>query len=271
MIGAGAALSLAGFGAGSTVVASDHSGLAFAEVNTKDEYVVLKNPAESDFDLTGYAIDFEANGENEQDRPFPDGTVIGAGETLTVATGYKDVDADVDFDSDGGLIRDDGSDVIAILDPDGEEILRSDDESHWADDSNEGEEQDESGPEEYDITITVVDRDGKPLQGKITLLGTEAEILGERELDEDGQASWVVREQGRYAYNIYEVDGYEPSSDDSSFEVDGDTELTVEMTEVDESDDEEQDGSSERDDDGEQNEEESDDGPEEENAADEDC
>ncbi len=271
MIGVGAAtLGIAGLGAGSTVIASDHSGLAFAEVNAEDEYVVLKNFTEGEFDLTGYVIDFEANGENEQDRSFPDGTVIGAGETLTVATGYKDVDADVDFGSDGGLIRDDGSDVISILAPDGEEILRSDDESHWADDSDKEEEQDESGPEEYDITITVVDREGKPLQGKITLIGTEAEILGERELGEDGQASWVVSEEGRYAYNVYEVDGYEPSSDDSSFEVDEDTELTVEMTEVDETD-EEQDDSSERDDNGEQNEEESDDGTEEENAADEDC
>lgn len=86
----------------------------------------------------------------------------------------------------------------------------------------------------HDITITVVDQDENPVQGKITLFGPDAGIVGERELDENGQAMWEVFEDGEYTYNIYEVTGYEPVSDDSSFEVTEDTELTVEMQAIDE-------------------------------------
>lgn len=114
--------------------------------------------------------------------------------------------------------------------------------------STAGVAQDEEDSGGHDVTITVVDQDENPVQGKITLLGPDAGIVGERELDENGQAIWDVFEDGEYTYNIYEVTGYEPVSDDSSFEVTEDTELTVEMQAIDEKDDDDEpDDGSERD------------------------
>lgn len=99
--------------------------------------------------------------------------------------------------------------------------------------------QDGEGPDDHVITLTVVDEDGAPLQGKATVMGPDAGIRGERELDEDGQATWEVTEKGEYSYHVYEVDGYELASDDTSFVVDGDTKVTAEMRREDRQVDEE--------------------------------
>ncbi|WP_066381072.1 carboxypeptidase-like regulatory domain-containing protein [Halalkalicoccus paucihalophilus] len=92
----------------------------------------------------------------------------------------------------------------------------------------------------YVITLTAVDQDGNPLQGKATVIGSaDGDIIGERELDEDGQATWEVSQEGEYSYNVYDIPGYEEASEDTSFEVDGDTDITAEMeTEDSQADDE---------------------------------
>lgn len=93
---------------------------------------------------------------------------------------------------------------------------------------------------DYVITLTAVDQDGNPLQGKATVIGSaDGNIIGERELDEDGQATWEVNQEGEYSYNVYDVAGYEEASTDTSFEVDGDTDITAEMEKEDQQVDEE--------------------------------
>jgi hypothetical protein len=93
---------------------------------------------------------------------------------------------------------------------------------------------------DYVITLTAVDQDGNPLQGKATIIGSaDGDIIGERELDEDGQATWEVSQEGEYSYNVYDISGYEEASADTSFEVDGDTDITAEMETEDSQGDEE--------------------------------
>ncbi|WP_228546091.1 lamin tail domain-containing protein [Halegenticoccus tardaugens] len=291
MIGAGAAaLGIAGLGAGSTVIASDHSGLAFAEVNAEDEYVVIENTGDEGFDLSGYWMEFEHGQNVSQAREFPDGAVVEAGETLTVASGAEDVDdADVTFDYDRGVINNDGSDTMAILEPDEETVVVTSDES-TSDESGEGDDG-ESGDEETDdrnveeentITITVVDEEtGDPIEGAevtgVIHLPGPAEDYFEIETNSEG----VAETTSPAVYHEIEVsaDGYYDGNATADLE-EGDKSVTVELQpESDDGDDEESDetdSSDETDDTGSEgsgdgDETDEDDGTEEENAADEDC
>ncbi|ADJ14570.1 FixH family protein [Halalkalicoccus jeotgali] len=89
--------------------------------------------------------------------------------------------------------------------------------------------QNDGSSEDHVITLTVVDQDGNPLQGEVAIFeGNHGDIVDDRELDENGQATWEVSREGQYSYD-YIRSGYEMVSEDTTFEVDGGTEVTVEM------------------------------------------
>ncbi len=93
VLGVGAiAATAVGIGAGSNVLAAGDSSLPLRiDVHAKEEYVVVTNTSPATLDLGGDVIDFEYNGTNHQKKTFPDGTTIGSGDSLTVATGAKPV------------------------------------------------------------------------------------------------------------------------------------------------------------------------------------
>ncbi len=98
------------------------------------------------------------------------------------------------------------------------------------DDANDDDQGDGEGSDEHTITISVVDQDGAPVtDGAVALMGPDAGILGDQEIDENGQVQFTVREEGTYSYNVYDADGYEEVADDQSFDVNDDVDLTVEL------------------------------------------
>lgn len=129
----GAAALVSGAGVQTAIGQDDSPPLAFVEVAAEAEYVIIANVSGETFDLTGYSINFEVGQEVDQVSEFTDGTAIEAGGQLKIATGYKDVeDADVTFDYTGnGAIRNDGSDVVGIIDSEGEIVIRHNNDAHW--------------------------------------------------------------------------------------------------------------------------------------------
>lgn len=139
-IGFGTAVAAVG-AAGTTFALQqdDQSELTFGEINADAEYLVIHNEEDTDIDIDGYVMDWEhANEDYSQEDEFADEygtTVIDAEDSITVATGARDVeDADVDFEhhENDEQMRNDGSDVYAILDESGEVIARSDEDRHQA-------------------------------------------------------------------------------------------------------------------------------------------
>lgn len=127
VLGATAGLITVAAGAGD-VLADSHEMIEVVDVNAEDEYVVFENAGEEEIDLSGYVVDFENQGPDTQTRPLPEGTALGAGEQLTVATGSVSVsDADVtfDYDDEAPQINNEDPDVIALLAPDGQRVVAS--------------------------------------------------------------------------------------------------------------------------------------------------
>jgi len=124
VLGAAGAL-IAGTAGAGYVLADSHTAIEI-EVNAEEEYVVLTNSGDEEMDLSGYRVDFENQDPDPQLYPLPEGTVLGAGEQLKVATGYEDVpDADVDFELDAAQIHNTEPDVIALLTPGKETVVAS--------------------------------------------------------------------------------------------------------------------------------------------------
>ena len=134
LVGAGtAAATLLSVGASNAIAQNaTPEKLYITEVYPEAEYLVVENVGDGPVDLTNYYMNFEYNGEVDQIRQFgpnttvPDGQdlTVEAGERFVIATGAADVaDADVTFDYDGSVIRNDGSDTFAIFRPDGETVV----------------------------------------------------------------------------------------------------------------------------------------------------
>lgn len=126
----GIATTLAVGASAPTVLGQSDTSIECAEVAVEAEYVVFRNTGDSEVDVSGYEVAFEyGNDGTNQRRELPDNTTIEAGGELTVASGYKPVDdADVTFDYDGGVLNDDGNDVVALLDPDGNDVCTTNDQ-----------------------------------------------------------------------------------------------------------------------------------------------
>lgn len=93
----------------------------------EEEYVVIANVGDSDADITGYSINFEAEDDDyNQVRELAGEVVIATGDSITVPTGAREVTADniVELADpyEGEVLNNDGSDVVALLDPDGNEV-----------------------------------------------------------------------------------------------------------------------------------------------------
>ena len=69
--------------------------VSFASVSKTEQLLVLENTGSEDVDLTGWWIVSELGGEIFR---FPDGTVIGAGETLSVGTNHHKGEPDLRWD-----------------------------------------------------------------------------------------------------------------------------------------------------------------------------
>ncbi|QLG27375.1 lamin tail domain-containing protein [Halorarum halophilum] len=126
----GIATTLAVGASATTVLGQSNKSIECAEVAVEAEYVVFRNTGDSEVDVSGYEVAFEyGNDGTNQRRALPKDTTIEAGGELKVASGYKPVDdADVTFDYDGGVLNDDGNDVVALLDPDGNDVCTTNDQ-----------------------------------------------------------------------------------------------------------------------------------------------
>jgi competence protein ComEC len=109
---------------------STGGALAIAEVhadaegtereNLDDEYVVFENAGDDPLDLSGWTVEDEAG----RTYTFPDGYVLGAGETVTLRTGAgTDTDSDLYWGSDSPVWNNDG-DTVIVRNSDGDAVLR---------------------------------------------------------------------------------------------------------------------------------------------------
>lgn len=127
-------------------------------VYPEEEFIVIVNTGEEDIDLTGYSINFEAEDDDyNQIRQLSGEVVISSeGGRIVVSTGAREVDqsdiVELDRPYTGEILRNDGSDVVALLDRDGNEVARSDEEPS------------EDPPEDQTVEVTVLDADtGEPI------------------------------------------------------------------------------------------------------------
>ncbi|GAA0247649.1 hypothetical protein GCM10009000_074590 [Halobacterium noricense] len=124
-----AAVAAVGVGATQVMGADgEEISIIISEINAEDEYIVLKNDGDSNVDIGGYTLAFEySNKQYNQRRKLPEGTTIPADETLTVATGAKEVSGAVVVERpyEGEVLNNEREDVIALLDTDGNVVATS--------------------------------------------------------------------------------------------------------------------------------------------------
>lgn len=85
-------------GAGLTTAQSESEGPIVIDQYPHQEYVVIRNTGEDDVDLTGYSLNFDAEGGNDQIGELAGDVVLeaGAGSAITVGTGEQTtIDPDV--------------------------------------------------------------------------------------------------------------------------------------------------------------------------------
>lgn len=143
-------------GTAPTGAQSDEDLPVSIEMFVEEEYITITNTGDEDLDLTGYSVNFEAEDDDyNQIRQLSGEVVIAPGDTITVPTGAREVTTgtivELDDPYTGEVLRNDGSDVIALIDPNGNERARSDDEE--TDDTSDTDDSDESDTtEETDDT-----------------------------------------------------------------------------------------------------------------------
>jgi hypothetical protein len=104
---------------GSNVSADGHDvPVVIESVTPREDLIVLRNEGDSDVDLSGYVIRWLYNNpDNTQEDALPEDTVIEAGGTLRITSGFYDTEADVTYDYGNGRINNDGTNTIALLTP----------------------------------------------------------------------------------------------------------------------------------------------------------
>ena len=184
----------------------------------ESEYIVIRNVGDEEVDITGYKINFDAEGGNNQIRQLAGEVVIGPGEEIVVPTGAEEVDQPnlVQFTKPytGSILANDGSDVVALLTPDDEVVVTTDGTGlgDGDDDGDDGDDDGTDGDETHTLTVTVTDEGGDPLSNAdvdaVTYDGgAEA---GSATTDEDGVVELEL-EDGSYEITVSHEDyvGYE--------------------------------------------------------------
>ena len=241
---AGATLTLAGFTASGSVIAQTDLPLEL-EQNAQDEYVIVRNVGDEDVDITGYQINFEAGDDSNQDqiRQLAGDVVIAPGEEVRVATGALEVSGDnvvqLTEPYERPELNNEDPDVVALLDPDDNVIVRSDGSTGGGDDDD-----DTDDSPTGTLTVTVEDGNGEPVDGiEVVGIGPDAEIYS-GDTDENGQATFDLID-GDYSWHVTTDDTEYGDSSEEEITMDGDDEsitLTVQA------DDDADDGSDDSDD-----------------------
>lgn len=132
LAGIGATLAIGG---GASQVIGQQDGTPEFEVlgvSATEDTITFRNESGGSVDLSGWAVDFEyGNDSVDQTSSIPDGTSVGAGEDIEVASGAVDdtgADVVVDPPFDEKVIKRSREDVIALLDSDGNEVANSEDD-----------------------------------------------------------------------------------------------------------------------------------------------
>ena len=217
----GGTLALAGFITPAATVAQTDLPIEIEQF-PEEEYVVLRNVGDEDVDLTGYGLTFEDEESSQVDqvRQLSGDVVIGPGEEVSVATGDETtVDTDVTLADpyDGFVLNNDGTDVISLVDPDGNMVVSttgSGDEPEWM------------------LTITVVDEDNEPVEGANVTVVTSAggEEVASGETDSDGMVTFDV-ESSEYDVIVNHDDVTGPAATPVTVDgADAEVSVTLDMT-----------------------------------------
>lgn len=176
VVGAGSTLAVAGLT--SSAGANVSIPVEIANVYPVEEVVILENTGDEDIDLGGYVIDWEHEGDQDQTDSIPQGTTIGAGQSLSVWSGFQSeqvppIEADVRLGEYGnGRINDSESDVIALLTSGGDVVDGTEetvgdspgyDPDEYADDDGTGDDVEDESEEDSESGSDVDDQpEGEP-------------------------------------------------------------------------------------------------------------
>lgn len=133
-------LAVAGLGSGTSIAQTEDESESGGDSDTdvtieieqfpEEEYIVLRNVGDSDVDLEGYSLNFDAEGGNDQVEQIAGSPDVPAGQEASVATGDQtmvETDYELVEPYNGSVLANDESDVVALLDPDGNEVARTGD------------------------------------------------------------------------------------------------------------------------------------------------
>lgn len=230
------------------------SGIGFAqsaenlelEVNAEAETVIIHNTGDSSVDLTGYQMNFEAGEDSEVDqiRMLAGEVIIEAGGSIIVATGAgEEGDVSLDDPYDGEVLNNDGSDVVALLTPDGDIVVTSEGGSGGSDTDNDDD-------ETHTLTVTIIDsRDGSVVSGEVTVDGETKTTTPENEEDSEAIIAEFELEDGTYSVSAtYEQPDETLESDEQEVEIDGEDESVALAVYPPDSDEDEEDDEGEEND-----------------------
>lgn len=213
------ALAVAGLGTAgnalsqTTDASNSHAdSITFGEIHEKGEWLVLHNEGDEDLDITGFKINFELGQSVDQIREFREefgATMIAASGSIVVATGADPSEGgtpannpDVEFDYDGDVMRDNGSDTYAILDPDENVVARSDEDRHGTDGEetttttdDEGQDDGEDQDDDDGLDVDLPKEYHADLTGDVETHDVETDATGMAtfNVNEDGtQASYTL-------------------------------------------------------------------------------
>lgn len=132
-------IALTGLAAGGHATAQTDLPVEISQ-NPEEEFVTITNTGDEDLDLTGYRINFDAEGGNDQIREIAGDVVISAGDEITIATGGQttvDTDYELTDPYDGYGLNNDGTDRVELLDPEGNAVVSGGETSTEEPDSGE--------------------------------------------------------------------------------------------------------------------------------------
>ncbi|KZN25580.1 hypothetical protein A4G99_03680 [Haladaptatus sp. R4] len=132
LAGIGATLAIGG---GATQAFGQQDGTpAFKVLNVSatEDTITFYNDSSGSVDLSGWTVDFEyGNDSVDQTGTIPSGTTVGSGGIIKIASGavsVDDADVVVQPSFDERVIERNRSDVIALLDSNGNEVANSEDD-----------------------------------------------------------------------------------------------------------------------------------------------
>lgn len=127
----GGTVAIAGLASSGNAIAQTDLPVEIAQ-HAVDEYVVIRNVGDDEIDLTSYQINFEAGEDSNEDqiRTLAGEVTVAAGEEIIVPTGVNEVSGDnvVELDDpyETERLNNEDPDVVALLDPEGNVVVQSD-------------------------------------------------------------------------------------------------------------------------------------------------